>query len=317
MQLHDAFGYSVLGVKGVRPMSAHRYSRLKGEVLPELRQRGDPPPRRMRAGEGPRDEWHANLRRLLATTPGGTLVRGFKLFTVQVDPAVWKQNGWLATAHAVVAAVTPSGTTVYNDPNAQVDSADEYIFVPSARVHPELTDAQLLSAEWHLGSVVGGAAAFRLRFIAHERLQGRARSVVGARADALVSKPAVVVRLPPHFLDWFRVNELRTTPEELAELMGAPVFPCNAATGVDDGMDALAAYAAVERNGEACVDGKRGLRLELHCREQLLRGEMSIAEARRRFFSHYDAAFEAVRRVQTRRFAEWCEAWKQAPPGGV
>ena len=315
MQMHDCFGYAMVGVVGVRPMSAKSFNKLKSVLLPKLRLRTDPPPRRMRTGEGSRDAWHANLRQLLESTPGGTLVRGFKLFKVKVDPAVWEKHGWLATAHAVVASVTASGTTVYTDPNAQVDATDEYIFVPSARAHPELTDAQLLSGEWHLGSVVGGSVAFQLRFLAHERLQGRARSVVSINPDHLVSKPAVAVRLPPHFDEWFRLNKLHTTAHELAELMGAPVFPVNEAFPTY--ADSLEDYAAVTRNEEACVDGLEGLKLELDCREKLLRGELSIANARRLFFNYFDTTYEKVKAVQTQKFAEWCAAWSQAPPGGV
>ena len=137
--------------------------------------------------------------------------------------------------------------------------------------------------------------------------------------DHLVSKPAVAVRLPPHFAEWFRVNKLRTTAHELAELMGASVFPVNEAFPTDEEVyaDALTQYAAVTRNEEACVDGLEGFKLELYCREKLLRGELSIAKARRLFFNYFDTTYEKVKLVQTKRFAEWCEAWSQAPPGGA
>ena len=65
------------------------------------------------------------------------------------------------------------------------------------------------------------------------------------------------------------------------------------------------------------VDGVRGLKLELKCREQLLSGKLSIAEARRHFFSYFDGVYSTVRQRQTRRFAEWCAACKQVPPGGL
>ena len=316
MQLHDTFAYGMVGVAGVRLMSAKTFHKHKGVLLPLLRERADPPPRRMRAGQESRDAWHANLRQLLERT-GGTVVRGFKLFKIRIDPAHWKVPGWLATTHVVVATVSPSGTIVYTDPNAQLDGSDEYIFVPTARAHRELTDAQLLSGEWHVGSVVGGPASFCERFVAHERLQGRAHSVVAASVAQLVSKPRVIVRLPPHFAEWFRVNEMQSSLHEVAELMGAPTFPCDEAAQADAEIDALEAYVAVTGNPEACVDGVRGLKLELKCREQLLSGKLSIAEARRHFFSYFDGVYSTVRQRQTRRFAEWCAACKQVPPGGL
>lgn len=291
MQLHDSFSYGVADVTGVKPMSAKSFNKRKGTLLPQLRERTDAPPRRMRVGEGPRDAWHANLRHLLAST-NGTVVRGFKLFKLAVDPARWRLAGWLAMAHVVVSTVSPSGTTLYVDPNAHPGEIDEYIFVPSSRAHRELTDAQLLSGEWHLGSVVGGPDQLCERFVAHERLQGRTRSVVAASPDALVAKPRVVVRLPPHFAEWFRVNEIRNTPADLAELMGAPIFEWNRADEAEAEIDAIELYAGVIRNREACVDGVRGLKLELKCNEQLLRGELSIDQARRVFFSHFDATYK-------------------------
>ena len=75
----------------------------------------------MRAGEGERASWYANLREEVARS-GGTVVRGFKLYRMRVDTALWKDLVWLATAHMVVATVSPSGTTVYTDPNAQVEA---------------------------------------------------------------------------------------------------------------------------------------------------------------------------------------------------
>lgn len=308
IQLHDCFAYGMDGVVGVQLMSTNVYNKRKAALLPKLRARGDPPPRRMRAGEGARDAWHANLRELLQST-GGTVVRGFKLHELRVDPRKWKRPVWLAAVHAVVATVLPSGTTVYTDPNAQVDGADEYIFVPSSRAHRELTEAQLLSGEWHLGSVVGGSVVFEARFIGHEKLQGRAHSVVGSDPDVLVSKPRMIVRLPPHFAEWFRVNERGGAVDNLAEMMGAPVFPCSD-PGRDhaETVDEVELYETATRSGEAYVNGLRGIKLELHCREQLLRGEMSIAEARRCFFFYFDATYEKVKLARVKRFVEWCEA---------
>ena len=262
----------------------------------------------MRVGTGPQEAYHANVRAEIGLS-GGTPVRGFKLFKFRVDKTVWNAPAWRAMAHVVVATVSPSGTTVYTDPNEHREDKSEYIFVPSARVHRELTDKELLSGDWHTGSVVGGQAGFCARFIAHERLHGRARSVIAYTPEELRAKPKVVVRLPPHFSEWHRLSGIGNDVETLAEMMGATVFPIDTAPEANAEIDAIRALAAVTKSTEACVDGVRGLKLELKCTEQLISGELSVAEARRLFLSHYDSVYAEVRTEQTRRFAEWSESW--------
>jgi len=306
--------HDLVGVMGASPMSAKAFNKRKGAILPKLRERADPPPRIMRVGSGSQELYHANLRAELVMS-GGTPVRGFKLFKFKVDRAIWSAPAWRAMAHVVVATVSPSGTTVYTDPNEHYEDKPEYIFVPSARAHRELTDEQLLSGEWHTGSVVDGPAAFCARFIAHERLHGRARSVIAYTPEELRAKPMVIVRLPPHFSEWHRLSGIRNDVQTLAEMMGATVFPANAAPEANAEIDAIRALAAVTKNTEACVDGVRGLKLELKCTEQLMSGELRIAEARRLFLSHYDAVYADVRTEQTRRFAEWSVLWDKVDNG--
>lgn len=285
-------------------MSTKTFNKRKGTLLPQLRERTDPPPRRMCVGSGFPESYFANLRTEIALN-GGTPVRGFKLFKLVVDKDVWSEPAWRAGVHVVVATVSPSGTTVYTDPNNHHEDKSEYIFVPSARAHRELTDEQLLSGEWHMGSVVGGHPRFCARFIAHERLHGRARSVISWKPESLMAKPRVTVRLPPHFAEWHRVSDVGIECETLAEMMGATVFPCNASPEAGAEIDAIHAFASATKNTETCVDPMRGIKLELKCTEKLLSGELTVAEARRLFFTHFDATHAAVRDVQTRRFAEW------------
>ena len=300
----------LVGVTGVTSMSAKYYKKHRSEILPRLRARNDPPPRLMRVGSGPQEEYHSNLRAEIARR-GGSVVRGFKLYKFRVDKAIWSEASWRAMVHMVVATVSPSGTTVYTDPNRENADADEYIFVPSARAHPELTDEQLLSGEWFLGGVVGGVASFCARFIAHERLHGRSRSVIAYTPEDLRTKPVVVMRLPPHFAEWHRLSGHRCDVDTLAEMMGATVFPLDAAPDPNAEIDAIRALAQSANNTEACVNGMLGIKLELKCTKQLMRGELSVPEARRLFFSHYDSVYTAVRAEQSRRFADWSSSWGQ------
>lgn len=308
---HDALVYDVLKIGGnAKPMKAKMFHKLKSVLLPQLRERADPPPRLMCAGTASHETWHANLRQLLDRT-GGKAVRGFKLFKLPVDLAHWREPAWRATAHVVVATVSPSGTTVYTDPNAQVDNEGKYVFVPSARVHRELTNDQLLSGDWITGSVVGGHPHFCAALVAYKKTRGRARSVVATSPEALISRPRVVVRMAPHFVEWHRVRALIGDAEAHAELMGAAVFTLDT---VLDGaeaaeVDAIRSYSAITESAEACVDGVCGLKLELQCREQLLSGKLGVEEARVLFFAYFDRALTEVRSVQAQRTAAWREKW--------
>ena len=87
------------------------------------------------------------------------------------------------------------------------------------------------------------------------------------------------------------------------------MFPCDAAPSASAEIDAIRALTAVTKSTEACVDGVEGLKLELKCTEHMMSGELSVAEARRLFLSHYDHVYAAVRAEQTRRFTDWSESW--------
>ena len=176
----------------VRLMTREEFDALKAIVLPLLRAKGDPAPRILQPGRGDRASWFRNVRELLARTPGGTLVRGYKLFVFRLDPHVFRSIAWKAQFHVVVARAGESGKLLYECANKGHPGNEEelpFVFVPSSRAHSELTDEQLLSGDWHLGSVVGGDAFFEMRFVAHEKLQGRAQSVVDSNPDALKAKP--------------------------------------------------------------------------------------------------------------------------------
>ena len=306
----------LVGVMGVTSMSSKYYQKHRSEILPRLRARNDPPPRLMRVGTGEREKYHANLRAEIERH-GGSVVRGFKLYKFRMDKAIWKTASWRAMVHMVVATVSPSGTTVYTDPNREDADADEYIFVPSARAHPELTDEQLLSGDWFTGGVVGGVASFCARFIAHERLHGRSRSVIAYTPEDLRAKPVVVMRLPPHFAEWHRLSGHTADVDTLAEMMGATVFPIDAAPEDNAEIDAVRALAESANNTEACVNGMLGIKLELKCTKQLMSGELSVPEARRLFFSHYDNVYSTVRAEQTRRFNDWSSSWGQLEHNAV
>jgi hypothetical protein len=285
-----------------RCMSAKTFKKQKAAILPRLRSRTDPPPRLMRPGDGDPDQWHAALRALLEK-PGAAAVRGFRLYKLPVDLAHWGEPAWIALTHVVIATVTESGNVVYQDPTASEDG--EYVFVPSDRVHRDLTTDEMLSNRWLLGSVVGGHPRFCEAFIIHEEAHGRQRSLVARAPEDLVAKANVFVRMMPHFMEWYKLRGYTCGMETQAELMGAPVFDVGEEVNEHD---ALAAYNAAVCNPEAYADGVLGLKLELKCRQQLMRGEITIDDVKTLFFAHFDSCAKVVRDAQKQRLTERYQA---------
>jgi len=283
-------------------MSTTTYGKLKAKMLPQLRARGDPPPRIMRAGTGDPAEWDVDIRALLQA-PGATLVRGFKLYHLPVDLKHWGEPAWFATTHPVVANTTESGNLVYTDPTANED--EPYLFVPSSRAHTDLTDEQLISGEWISGSVVGGHPRFCEAFVLHEQVRGRQRSVIAATPEALVAKRNVFVRFHPHYRAWYRERGHTEGMEVLAEMMGFPIY--NQGDEVDE-EDTIAAYNTMAENPEAYVNGLVGFKLGLTSQQQLMRGEVTVEQVKQVFFAHYDSSIVLLRAAQSQRLAERWQA---------
>ena len=281
-----------------RVMSLATFEQLRRQLLPELRNRGDPPPRQLNHGDGSRDMWLANLARLLETS-GGTLVRGFALYEIPLSETQWRQPAWRGTFHVVVETVLPSGKIVYTDPNAAMNEEDQnslYIFVPSSRAHAELDDAQVLSNNWITGSVIGGNRPFCEAMVIYQKTRGRRWSVIGLTPETLVAKRNVKVKLLPYFGVWIKERGMTHDAKSLGELMGMATYDYHAEV---DESDPAAAYDAVSGNAESYTSGVEGLMLEMSCRKQLLEGTMTITDVRDKFFDYFDETYGLVRHLQT------------------
>ncbi len=287
---------NVLKCKGPpERMSAKTFAKQKGAILPRLRKRTDPPPRLMRPGTGAADDWRKDLLALLER-PDAVPVRGFRLYKLPIDTGYWGEPAWLATAHVVVATVSESGNVVYADPTACEEG--EYIFVPSDRMHTDLTTEQMLSGEWQMGRVVGGHPRFCEGFVLHEQVHGRQRSIIASAPEDLVAKRSVFVRSMPHYKEWYEKGAHINDLEVQAEMMGAAVF--NMGTEVSQ-TDAITVYQAIINNTEALIDGVDGLKLELEVHKKLMRGELSVDDAKQLFFKYFDSCATRVSEEQTRR----------------
>ena len=64
----------------------------------------------------------------------------------------------------------------------------------------------------------------------------------------------------------------------------------------------------MQANPEAYADGVIGLKLELKCRQQLMRGEITIDDVKTLFFAHFDSCAQIVRDAQAQRLTERFQA---------
>jgi hypothetical protein len=277
-----------------RLMTQCEFETIKRYMLPEIRSKGDPPPRVVRPGDGDRKTWFANVRALLEKTPGGRIVRGYKMFVVPLDLSVWKCPAWKAQFHIVVRRPSPSGRGVYECANighSDADCSSSFIFVPSSRAHPEISDADLLGDKFVAGYVVGGNTLFADAICIDQRVRGRRYSVVATCPEMCVAQRNVLVRLLPRYSEWFRLREVKGDLQNLAEQMGMPTF--NVGEPVDN-EDLESLFNQVTQNTGSLISGIEGIKMEMEARRKLMCGETTFAQVRLDFFDYYDRAHKQV-----------------------
>lgn len=290
-------------------MTPDEYKLFGKEIARKLRVANDPAPRFVKHGEGDRQEFYKNLTTVLDrhAPTGSKLVRGFRLVSVRLSSATFQsQNAWKAHTHLVVAHpptdATKSDKWIYECVNQQPHEGkkeDAFLFVPSSRVHPELSDEQLLSGNWLTDMVIGGNKFWCDAIIAHCAHRGRRRSLVALWPEHSIAKRARRVFLMPHFRDWYASAERHDGMDDLGEMMGCPMSDVE--TPLDPN-DSAQLRAAVAENGEATVDGSETLQLHYCTYPRMLTGELSVAEVRRMFHDHYTAQYAKMEALLDERF---------------
>ena len=286
-------------------MTREHFAVLKAQVLPTLRARGDPPPRIVDPGTGERTRWFSNVKELLASTPGGTLVRGYKLFTFPLNQRVWHRTAWKAQFHVVVAHEGESGKLLYtcaNSAHHSLEAQTPFIFVPSSRAHPEVSDADMLENKFIMGAVVGGNPAFTDALVLDKRLRGRRYSVIATCPEECVAKRNVMVRLTTYFREWFKKRQVQGDMHNLAEQMGMPVCNVGECQNFAD-EDVAELIERVQSNDQALVNGTEGLKMELNAVHDIFTRQASIDEVRLAFFGYYDETKEKVDEVLRQRLS--------------
>ena len=276
----------------VRLMTREEFDALKAIVLPLLRAKGDPAPRILQPGRGDRASWFRNVRELLARTPGGTLVRGYKLFVFRLDPHVFRSIAWKAQFHVVVARAGESGKLLYECANKGHPGNEEelpFVFVPSSRAHAEVSDTDLIENKFIMGSVVGGNSTFTDALVMDKRLRGRRFSVIATCPEACVAKHNVKVRTLPYFTEWFRLRDVKGDLHNLAEQFGMPC--CNVGDEANfDEEDLNQLWERVQSNEESLISGVYAIKMELEARRDLFTGATTLDAVRLAFFDYYDEA---------------------------
>ena len=306
-------------------MTPDEYKRFGKEIARKLRVGHDPPPRVVKHGAGDRRAFFDNLRRVLdrRAPTGSKLVRGYRLVSVRLaNDSFAFQDAWKAHSHFLVAHppqdATKSDKWIYECVNqppragngweeegeqeegaAAGEQAESFLFVPSSRVHAELSDEQLLSGYWLPGMVIGGNTFWCDAIIAHCAFRGRRRSLVALWPEHLIAKRMGRVFLMPHFREWYASAQRYDGIDDLAEMMGCPMSDAEAPFDPND-PDHI--RKAVLENGEATVDGSETLQLH-HCTyPRLLMGQLSVDDARAMFHAHYTAQYAKMEALLDQRF---------------
>ena len=180
------------------------------------------------------------------------------------------------------------------------DDPRPFVFVPSSRAHPEVSDADMLENKFIMGAVVGGNPAFTDALVLDKRLRGRRYSVIATCPEECVAKRNVMVRLTTYFREWFKKRQVQGDMHNLAEQMGMPVCNVGECEHFAD-EDVAELIERVQSNDQALVNGTEGLKMELSAVHDIFTRQATIDEVRLAFFGYYDETKEKVDEVLRQR----------------
>ena len=298
-------------------MSVDDYNANKRLILATLRNKGDPPPRIMAHGSGCIRALFLTVDALLKERPGARLVRGYKLHTVPLSKRRdLGGDAVKATFHMVLARPSAADPTreVYECACAAFFPPDQkrsFVFVPSSRAHPQICDEALLGNQWIPGCVVFGNLNWADATCAIQRVVGRRASVIGTTPEACVAKRNWRVRLFPFFEDWYTDRKPQRYPSDdmqtFAEFFGFPVYE------VDDNeewrsLEYGVMQQGVDNNEVAIVPGDETLKLCAAISVKLHVKQITDAQARERFYAHYDTCRDKVLAAHENKLSEAVDA---------
>lgn len=186
-------------------MSVAVYNENKVYIRHHLCNKSDPNAVLLRPGVFPADISPRAVRdRIRELDPDGSLgyssQRGYKLIEVSSSNSVVKWATFNAQSQVVVKH--PNGTFESMTKNAR-GSDEKHVFVPSSRVHTELTDEQILSGYFLLSTIIGGppqitAQLMRLRVNMCAFEQRR----MCAYPEEMMARKSLAIRQFPGYVRW-------------------------------------------------------------------------------------------------------------------
>jgi hypothetical protein len=192
----------------------------KNMIGPRLRAKGDAPPRMVKSGSGPPLQVCSNVRRAIAGTKLG-IVRGYKIFVAE---SVDKFNeDWRIVFKAVPHVVVLGQDGAYRCVTQDAAGASDFLFLPSSRMSAELPNAELLSGNYMLCSVVGGHMPQLTEQICNSF------HFVFDNPENAKPERNVHALLPKELTDWLNANRPDYDIGEVARAIGLPNRdPCEA-----------------------------------------------------------------------------------------
>lgn len=138
---------------------------------------------------------------------GFKMVRGFKLVTIGLPGSKPSFLTFNAASHVVLQH--PDGSFESVTRNGDDVEGGKYIFVPSSRMHADLTDDELLSGYWLLSTVVSGPPSIisTLVRIRSAMCSFEQRRLCGSPEDARARR-SIVFRYFPSYLKWVSKKSL-------------------------------------------------------------------------------------------------------------
>lgn len=206
-----------------RPMTVKEYNSRKKDILALLRRKGDPlPEANIAHGEFSSVETAMRIKEILKD-PGNTytLVRGYRLVIVMDDPVLFTYG---CQSYLVLRNADGKLRCVTRGDRFQEHT---FIFVPSSRMHPELSDDELISGKHQFATIISGSRCT----VEAMRISKRNMSLFEKRTYALTPEtaeviPSAYVRYFPFFVDFLkRTKYAFETPADVAVCFGMPWRP--------------------------------------------------------------------------------------------
>ena len=187
-----------------RPMTVKEFNARKQTILKLLRKNGDPlPVANVKNGDCSSAETPLVLRKRLESPQNtATLVRGYRLIVLMEDEELFT---FAAQSYIALRQEDGAIVSVTRDDRFQDRT---FIFVPSSRVYPGLSDEELLSGRFQLATIIHGSTVVVCALLrAKKNMSLFERRTYATSPEDAEAIPSAFVRYFPHFLDYLKITK--------------------------------------------------------------------------------------------------------------